>query len=160
MQRSRQGLVEILKSKSCSLERLATALMTPGGSSLPESLIRASCTPLATCGTVVVPVCVAGGDRAVCGPTKPLTGQRTLLWKDLKGDLEIAVPRVRGERARKGLTDSRSEVGDNPRGTPNPWARDRSISGRKTRRCAVVGQGTGRDQDAGKEAWRMIWRMG
>lgn len=40
MQRSSQGLVALWKSKSCSLESLATALMTTGGSSLAESLIR------------------------------------------------------------------------------------------------------------------------
>ena len=82
----------------------------------------------------------------------PRQDKRSLLWKGLKGDLEIAVPRVGGKRARKGLVDSRSKVGDNPRGTLNPRARDWSASGRKTMRSAVGGQETMRGQDAGKEA--------
>lgn len=63
------------------------------------------------------------------------------------------VPRIGGKKAGRGLAGSRSGVGDNPRGTPKPWARDRLASGRQTEICSTGGEGlkTMRGQDARKE---------
>lgn len=60
-----------------------------------------------------------------------------------------------GTRAGKGLADSRPGVGDNPRGTPKPRAREKLGSGRKTVRSTVFvvrDQGPPEARDAGKES--------
>lgn len=92
---------------------LEVQILLPGVPSLcpHDPLIKGSFTLWATYGTAVAPVCAV---------RKALTAQRTWLWKGLKGYLETAVPRVRGERAQRGLADSRSEVVDKTGGTPKP----------------------------------------
>lgn len=164
---SSQALVAPWKSRSCSLEGSATALTSPGGSSLAESLIRGVLPPMGVLWHHGGARVRSGVDGAGHGPIWSPTDKRSSLWKALKGDLEIEDPRVRGERAQKGLADSRSEVGENPRGTPNIRARDRSVSG-KTIRSAVRGLRTmgGRMQGKRHGEWngegktRKEWTQG